>query len=105
MLALAVVLTAWGGLPLWKAEGAGAVSRQIIGTAVIGGMLAATGNRDLLDSGDVLYGRAVVHEEGGTKWTCKITAALKRLRPAVLRVSIADETIAPDPYATPRLGT
>jgi multidrug efflux pump len=31
-----------GCIPLWVAEGAGAISRQIIGTAVIGGMLAAT---------------------------------------------------------------
>jgi hydrophobic/amphiphilic exporter-1 (mainly G- bacteria), HAE1 family len=31
-----------GCVPLWLAEGAGAVSRQIIGTSVIGGMLAAS---------------------------------------------------------------
>jgi HAE1 family hydrophobic/amphiphilic exporter-1 len=31
-----------GCVPLWLAEGAGAVSRQIIGIAVIGGMLAAS---------------------------------------------------------------
>ena len=31
-----------GCVPLWTAEGAGAVSRQVIGTAVIGGMLAAS---------------------------------------------------------------
>jgi HAE1 family hydrophobic/amphiphilic exporter-1 len=31
-----------GCLPLWTASGAGAVSRQIMGTTVIGGMLAAT---------------------------------------------------------------
>jgi len=31
-----------GCVPLWTAEGAGAVSRQIIGTAVIGGMLTAS---------------------------------------------------------------
>ena len=31
-----------GTLPLWFATGAGAVSRRIIGTVVIGGMLAAT---------------------------------------------------------------
>jgi len=31
-----------GCIPLWVAEGAGAISLQIIGTAVIGGMLAAT---------------------------------------------------------------
>jgi hydrophobic/amphiphilic exporter-1 (mainly G- bacteria), HAE1 family len=31
-----------GCVPLWLAEGAGAVSRQVIGTAVIGGMLAAS---------------------------------------------------------------
>jgi HAE1 family hydrophobic/amphiphilic exporter-1 len=31
-----------GCVPLWTAEGAGGVSRQIIGTAVIGGMLTAS---------------------------------------------------------------
>jgi hydrophobic/amphiphilic exporter-1 (mainly G- bacteria), HAE1 family len=31
-----------GTIPLWTATGAGAVSRRIIGTVVIGGMLAAT---------------------------------------------------------------
>ena len=29
-------------LPLWTATGAGAVSRRVLGTVVIGGMLAAT---------------------------------------------------------------
>jgi HAE1 family hydrophobic/amphiphilic exporter-1 len=32
----------FGTVPLWTATGAGAVSRRIIGTVVIGGMLAAT---------------------------------------------------------------
>jgi HAE1 family hydrophobic/amphiphilic exporter-1 len=32
----------FGSLPLWFATGAGAVSRRILGTVVIGGMLAAT---------------------------------------------------------------
>src|SRR5438067_7038254 len=31
-----------GSIPLWTASGAGAVARQIMGTAVIGGMLAAS---------------------------------------------------------------
>jgi hydrophobic/amphiphilic exporter-1 (mainly G- bacteria), HAE1 family len=31
-----------GTVPLWAATGAGAVSRRIIGTVVIGGMMAAT---------------------------------------------------------------
>jgi HAE1 family hydrophobic/amphiphilic exporter-1 len=31
-----------GCVPLWTATGAGSVSRQIMGTTVIGGMLAAT---------------------------------------------------------------
>ena len=39
MTAFAFIL---GTLPLAIASGAGAVSRQILGTAVIGGMLAAT---------------------------------------------------------------
>jgi hydrophobic/amphiphilic exporter-1 (mainly G- bacteria), HAE1 family len=40
MTSLAFIL---GCVPLWAATGSGAVSRQIIGTCVIGGMLAATG--------------------------------------------------------------
>ena len=39
MTALAFI---FGCLPLWFASGAGGVSRQILGTVVIGGMLAAT---------------------------------------------------------------
>jgi HAE1 family hydrophobic/amphiphilic exporter-1 len=33
----------FGSLPLWFASGAGAVSRRILGTVVVGGMMAATG--------------------------------------------------------------
>jgi hydrophobic/amphiphilic exporter-1 (mainly G- bacteria), HAE1 family len=40
MTSLAFIL---GCVPLWVATGSGAASRQIIGTCVIGGMLAATG--------------------------------------------------------------
>jgi HAE1 family hydrophobic/amphiphilic exporter-1 len=32
----------FGCIPLWIASGAGGVSRRILGTVVIGGMLAAT---------------------------------------------------------------
>ncbi len=39
MTAFAFIL---GCIPLWLAKGSGAVSRQVMGTAVIGGMLAAT---------------------------------------------------------------
>ncbi len=39
MTAFAFIL---GCVPLWVASGSGAVSRQVLGTAVIGGMLAAT---------------------------------------------------------------
>jgi HAE1 family hydrophobic/amphiphilic exporter-1 len=39
MTAFAFIL---GCVPLWVASGAGGVSRQILGTVVIGGMLAAT---------------------------------------------------------------
>ena len=39
MTAFAFIL---GCVPLWMAVGAGGVSRQILGTVVIGGMLAAT---------------------------------------------------------------
>ena len=39
MTAFAFIL---GCVPLWRAAGAGAISRQVLGTAVIGGMLAAS---------------------------------------------------------------
>jgi HAE1 family hydrophobic/amphiphilic exporter-1 len=39
MTAFAFIL---GCVPLWAAAGAGAISRQVLGTAVIGGMLAAS---------------------------------------------------------------
>jgi HAE1 family hydrophobic/amphiphilic exporter-1 len=39
MTSLAFIL---GCVPLWTADGSGAVARQVMGTAVIGGMLAAT---------------------------------------------------------------
>ena len=39
MTAFAFIL---GCVPLWTASGSGAVSRKILGTAVIGGMLAAS---------------------------------------------------------------
>ncbi len=39
MTAFAFIL---GCVPLWAASGAGAISRQVLGTVVIGGMLAAT---------------------------------------------------------------
>jgi HAE1 family hydrophobic/amphiphilic exporter-1 len=39
MTAFAFIL---GCVPLWRASGAGAVSRRVLGTAVIGGMLAAS---------------------------------------------------------------
>ena len=39
MTAFAFIL---GCVPLWTASGAGGISRQVLGTVVIGGMLAAT---------------------------------------------------------------
>jgi HAE1 family hydrophobic/amphiphilic exporter-1 len=39
MTSIAFIL---GCVPLWTASGAGAVSRQVMGTAVIGGMLVET---------------------------------------------------------------
>ena len=39
MTAFAFIL---GCVPLWTATGAGAISRQVLGTCVIGGMMAAT---------------------------------------------------------------
>ena len=45
-----------GLAPLWVATGAGAVSRRILGTVVIGGMVAATVHRGLPDPGNILRG-------------------------------------------------
>jgi HAE1 family hydrophobic/amphiphilic exporter-1 len=39
MTAFAFIL---GCVPLWTASGAGAISRQVLGTVVIGGMMAAS---------------------------------------------------------------
>ena len=39
MTAFAFIL---GCVPLWTASGAGAIARRVLGTAVIGGMLAAS---------------------------------------------------------------
>jgi HAE1 family hydrophobic/amphiphilic exporter-1 len=39
MTAFAFIL---GCVPLWVASGAGAISRQVLGTVVIGGMLASS---------------------------------------------------------------
>ena len=39
MTAFAFIL---GCVPLWTAAGAGAIARRVLGTAVIGGMLAAS---------------------------------------------------------------
>jgi HAE1 family hydrophobic/amphiphilic exporter-1 len=39
MTAFAFIL---GCIPLWTATGAGGISRQVLGTVVIGGMLAST---------------------------------------------------------------
>ena len=49
-----------GCVPLWTATGAGSVARQIMGTTVIGGMLAASADRNLLRPGDLLPGGEMV---------------------------------------------
>ena len=46
-----------GCVPLWIATGAGAVARQIMGTTVIGGMLAASVIGIFFIPGDFLRGR------------------------------------------------
>jgi hypothetical protein len=49
----------FGLLPLWFASGSGAVVRRILGATVIRGMIAASGDSDLPDSGNVLRRRKV----------------------------------------------
>ena len=66
MTAFAFIL---GCVPLWTANGAGAVSRRVLGTAVIGGMLAATVIAiflipvmfDIVESLTVRFGGKIVH--------------------------------------------
>ena len=56
MTAFAFIL---GCVPLWMATGAGGISRQVLGSVVIGGMLAATVACDFLHPGIVRRGRAL----------------------------------------------
>ena len=48
-----------GCVPLWTASGAGGISRQVLGTVVIGGMLAALVPGDLLHPGQLRRRRAL----------------------------------------------
>ncbi len=50
----------FGCLPLWFATGSGAVARRVLGSTVIGGMIAASGIGDFPDSGDVLRYRTIL---------------------------------------------
>jgi hydrophobic/amphiphilic exporter-1 (mainly G- bacteria), HAE1 family len=52
----------FGCVPLWLASGSGAVARKVMGTTVIGGMLAASAPGHLPDPGDVLRDRDVGHQ-------------------------------------------
>ena len=57
-----------GCVPLWTASGAGSVARQIMGTTVIGGMVAASAIRNLLRARRLLHGGEMVRprlEEAG----------------------------------------
>ena len=49
-----------GCVPLWIATGARSVARQIMGTTVIGGMVAAKRGRNIFRARDFLYGGEVV---------------------------------------------
>ena len=57
-----------GCVPLWTATGAGSVARQIMGTTVIGGMLAASADRNLLRPGDILPGGEMVGRGQGARF-------------------------------------
>jgi len=48
-----------GCVPLWTASGAGSVARQIMGTTVIGGMVAATGIAIFIIPSLFVLGRAL----------------------------------------------
>jgi HAE1 family hydrophobic/amphiphilic exporter-1 len=65
-----------GCMPLWTASGAGSVARQVMGTTVIGGMLAKR-NRHLFRSGDLLPRRKVPRKHGGA-YVCDACVAAAR---------------------------
>ncbi len=64
MTAFAFIL---GCIPLWAASGSGAASRQILGTTVIGGMLAATFVAIFLIPAMFYLVERMTHREGGDK--------------------------------------
>jgi len=55
-----------GCVPLALASGAGALSRRVMGYAVIGGMTGSYGYRHFPDSGLFLCGRKWSHKDEGT---------------------------------------
>ncbi len=64
MTAFAFIL---GCVPLWLASGSGAASRQILGTTVIGGMLAATFLAIFLIPALFYFVERITHRNGGGK--------------------------------------
>jgi HAE1 family hydrophobic/amphiphilic exporter-1 len=63
MTAFAFIL---GCVPLWTAAGAGAISRRVLGTAVIGGMLAASVLAIFLIPVSFDVVERIAHRKGGT---------------------------------------
>lgn len=63
MTAFAFIL---GCVPLWTASGAGAISRRVLGTAVIGGMLAASVLAIFLIPVSFDVVERIAHRKGGT---------------------------------------
>ena len=79
MTAFAFIL---GCVPLWAASGSGAASRQILGTTVIGGMLAATFVAIFLIPAMFYFVERVSHRNGAGKHdekaASKVDATLRR---------------------------
>ena len=73
MTAFAFIL---GCVPLWTATGAGAISRQVLGTVVIGGMLAAS----FLAIFFIPVSFDVVERFGNLDWRQETRAATRRHR-------------------------
>ena len=64
-----------GCVPLWTATGAGAVARQIMGTTVIGGMLAASVIGIFFVPGNLLPGGEMVQARARSTHPANVAAA------------------------------
>ena len=69
-----------GCVPLWTASGAGSVGRQIMGTTVIGGMLAASAIGIFLIPAIFYRGGEALGRAAGRSPACRRRSGAGRLR-------------------------